>query len=109
MKTVEEVKVSEFEVTESKWSQFKAGLSRHKGKVMAGAMAGATAVYAGSPASAAGETGMSAVTTSIDTQMASIQSAAMLILGSIAGVAITLFAGVFVWKYGKKIFSVISK
>ncbi|HHK5531547.1 TPA: hypothetical protein ACQUHF_005628 [Bacillus paranthracis] len=55
---------------------------------------------------AAGETDPAATVT---TQMTTIRDMALTVLGSVAAVAIVLFGGIYVWKYGKKIFSIISK
>lgn len=46
-----------------------------------------------------------AMSTSFD----SVKLTALLALASIAGIAIVLFAGIYAWKYGKKVFSIIAK
>lgn len=52
---------------------------------------------------------MDSVTTDIATQFGTIQTAALTILGSVAVIGIVLFGGIYAWKYGKKVFSVIAK
>jgi hypothetical protein len=54
-------------------------------------------------------TGMSAVTGSITTEFGEIVTAALVVLGSVAGAGLILFGGIYAWKYGKKVFSVIAK
>lgn len=52
---------------------------------------------------------METVTTSITEQFGTIQTTALTVLGSVATVAIVLFGAIYVWKYGKKLFGIISK
>jgi len=59
---------------------------------------------------AAGEAGtLDGVADNVKTQMGSIQSIALIVLGSVAGVAIVLFGAIYAWRYGKKVFAIISK
>lgn len=52
---------------------------------------------------------MTDATSGITDAFGSIESATLTILGAVAVVGIVLFGGIYAWKYGKKIFSVISK
>ena len=52
---------------------------------------------------------MTEVTTAITTEFGEIVSAALVVLGSVAGAGLILFGGIYAWKYGKKVFSVIAK
>lgn len=52
---------------------------------------------------------MDAITTSITTEFGEIVTAALIVLGSVAGAGLILFGGIYAWKYGKKVFSVIAK
>ena len=56
-----------------------------------------------------GEKRMDAVTTSITAEFGEIVTAALVVLGSVAGAGLILFGGIYAWKYGKKVFSVIAK
>ncbi|MBY6269935.1 hypothetical protein [Parageobacillus thermoglucosidasius] len=49
------------------------------------------------------------ITDSVTSTMSGIKDAALVVIAAVAGVAILLFGGIFIWKYGKKIFAVISK
>ncbi|MGG3781575.1 hypothetical protein [Schinkia azotoformans] len=61
-------------------------------------------------ATAAGAEGAdTAVVTSVTDQMTTIKDTAIAILGSVAAVAILLFGGIYGWRYGKKVFAIISK
>lgn len=51
----------------------------------------------------------SSATSGITDAFSSLESAAVTILGAVAVVGIILFGGIYAWKYGKKIFNVISK
>ncbi|MCL6587668.1 MAG: hypothetical protein K6T72_14355 [Anoxybacillus sp.] len=53
--------------------------------------------------------GFSDVQTSVTSTMGDLKDAALSVLGAIAGVAILLFGGIYIWRYGKKVFSIISK
>lgn len=46
---------------------------------------------------------------SVSTAMDTIKTTALTVLGSVAAVAIVLFGGIYAWRYGKKVFNVISK
>lgn len=52
---------------------------------------------------------MTEVTTAITTQFGEIVTAALVVLGSVAGAGLVLFGGIYAWRYGKKVFSVIAK
>lgn len=52
---------------------------------------------------------MSTATTGITDAFSSIQTAALTILGAVAIVGIVIFGGIYAWKYGKKVFNIISK
>lgn len=52
---------------------------------------------------------MDAITTSITTEFGGIVTAATTVLGSVAAAGLILFGGIYAWKYGKKVFSVIAK
>lgn len=52
---------------------------------------------------------MTAVTTSITEEFTGIVTAALIVLGSVAAAGLILFGGIYAWKYGKKVFNVISK
>lgn len=54
-------------------------------------------------------TGMTAVTGAITSEFGEIVTAALVVLGSVAGAGLILFGGIYAWKYGKKVFSVIAK
>jgi hypothetical protein len=54
-------------------------------------------------------TGLAAITADIETQFGEIVTAAVTVLGAVAVSALILFGGIYAWKYGKKVFSVISK
>lgn len=49
------------------------------------------------------------VTTAITSEFGEIVTAALVVLGSVAGAGLVLFGGIYAWKYGKKVFSVIAK
>jgi hypothetical protein len=85
----------------------KTKLNKAKRAVTA-ALIGAAAVAYTSAASAA-EPDMTAVTSNITTKMGEIVTAALLVLGSVAGAALILFGAIYAWKYGKKVFSVVSR
>lgn len=53
--------------------------------------------------------GFEEVKTSVTSTMGDLKDAALAVLAGIAGVAILLFGGIYIWRYGKKVFSVISK
>ena len=53
--------------------------------------------------------GFEEVQQSVTSSMGSLKDAALAILAAVAGVAILLFGGIYAWRYGKKVFSVISK
>lgn len=55
------------------------------------------------------ETGTNSIVTSMTTEFTELQTIALSALGAVAGIAIALFAGIYAWRYGKKVFSVISK
>ncbi len=57
-------------------------------------------------AMAAGE---DAVVDSMTSAFDGIKTTALLALASIGGIAIVLFGGIYAWKYGKKVFSIIAK
>jgi hypothetical protein len=52
---------------------------------------------------------MTAITTSITSEFGTIVTAAVTVLGAVAVSALILFGGIYAWKYGKKVFSTISK
>mgnify|MGYP005831616953 CR=1 FL=1 len=52
---------------------------------------------------------MTEVTTAINTEFGEIVTAALTVLGSVAVAGLVLFGGIYAWKYGKKVFNVISK
>lgn len=52
---------------------------------------------------------MDAITTSITGEFADIVTAATTVLGAVAVSGLVLFGGIYAWKYGKKVFTVISK
>ncbi|MEK5217813.1 hypothetical protein [Psychrobacillus sp. FSL H8-0487] len=52
---------------------------------------------------------MTTVTTAITSEFGEIVTAALVVLGSVAGAGLILFGGIYAWKYGKKVFSVIAK
>ena len=54
-------------------------------------------------------TGIDAITATINTQFGDLVTSATTVLGSVAVAALVLFGGIYAWKYGKKVFSVISK
>lgn len=47
--------------------------------------------------------------TSITSAFGDIKATALAALAAVAGIAILLFGAIYAWKYGKKVFSVISK
>lgn len=55
------------------------------------------------------ENSMSAITTTITTEFGEIVTAGLIVLGSVAAAGLILFGGIYAWKYGKKVFSVIAK
>ena len=54
-------------------------------------------------------TKMTDITTSITTEFGEIVTAGVTVLGAVAGAGLILFGGIYAWKYGKKVFSVIAK
>lgn len=50
-----------------------------------------------------------ATTASIESSFGGLAKAALSVLGSLAVVAISLFAGIYIWRYAKSVFNVISK
>lgn len=54
-------------------------------------------------------TGNQAVVDSMTSAFDGVASTGLLALGAIGAIAITLFAGIYAWRYGKKVFSVIAK
>ena len=54
-------------------------------------------------------TGLDAVTGTVTTEFGEIVTAALTVLGSVAVAGLVLFGGIYAWKYGKKVFNVISK
>lgn len=50
-----------------------------------------------------------AATSGISDAFSGLETAAVTVLGAVAVVGIILFGGIYAWKYGKKIFNVISK
>lgn len=86
----------------------KDGIKGLKDKAFAIGAAGVAGALALSSNAFAAED-LSSVTTSVTENFTSIQTMAITILGSVAVVAIVLFGGIYGWKYGKKVFSVISK
>lgn len=52
---------------------------------------------------------MTEVTTAINTEFGEIVTASLTVLGSVAVAGLVLFGGIYAWKYGKKVFNVISK
>jgi hypothetical protein len=54
-------------------------------------------------------TGLAAITADIETQFGEIVTAAVTVLGAVAVSALILFGGIYAWKYGKKVFSTISR
>lgn len=51
----------------------------------------------------------SAATGDITSSFASFGTACLSIVGAIGAAAIVLFAAIYAWKYGKKLFNIISK
>ncbi len=49
------------------------------------------------------------VTGAITKAFGDLQTTALSILAAVGGIAILLFAGIYGWKYGKKVFSIIAK
>lgn len=47
--------------------------------------------------------------TAITNAFSNVKATALACLAAIGGVAILLFAGIYAWRYGKKVFSVIAK
>lgn len=79
--------------------------NRHKKSVATGLATVGTLALVG----AASASGVDEVATSVTTQMTTIKNTAMTILASVAGIAIVLFGAIYGWRYGKKVFSIISK
>ena len=52
---------------------------------------------------------MTAITTAITENFGDIVTAGVTVLGAVAGAGLILFGGIYAWKYGKKVFSVIAK
>lgn len=50
-----------------------------------------------------------AATGGISDAFSGLQTAAITVLGAVAIAGVVLFGGIYAWKYGKKIFNVISK
>lgn len=50
-----------------------------------------------------------ATVSSITSSFTTIKTTALAALAAVAGVAILLFGAIYAWKYGKKVFNVISK
>lgn len=57
----------------------------------------------------AAETADTATVTAITDAFGNVKATALACLAAIGGVAILLFAGIYAWRYGKKVFSVIAK
>lgn len=53
--------------------------------------------------------GSTDIVASMTSEFTELQTTALGALGSVAGIAIVLFAGIYAWRYGKKVFNVISK
>lgn len=49
------------------------------------------------------------VLANMETAFGEVQTTALSALGTIGVIAIALFAGVYAWRYGKKVFSIIAK
>lgn len=58
---------------------------------------------------ALGTIDFTSATSGISDAFSGLETAAVGILGAVAVVGIVLFGGIYAWKYGKKIFNVISK
>lgn len=52
---------------------------------------------------------MTEITSNITSTMGDIVTAGLVVVGAVAVAAIVLFGGVYLWKYGKKIFNVVAK
>ena len=53
--------------------------------------------------------GVDAAVDSVKTQIGSIGTGALIVLGAVAVTGISLFAGIYIWRYGKKVFQIIAK
>lgn len=80
------------------------------GKVMAvsGGVVGAANLALVKGMYAAESTVGTEVTDSITSSMGSLKTAALVALGSVAGVGIVLFAGPYVWRYAKRVFKTVA-
>ncbi|MMZ55480.1 hypothetical protein D1872_173340 [compost metagenome] len=74
-------------------------------KAMTGTMLTLSLMMIASSAFAAGDDVTGAVTSAFD----GLKTIALAILAAVGGIAILLFAGIYGWKYGKKVFSIIAK
>jgi hypothetical protein len=88
-------------------STIKRYASKAKKGITAAMIAGAAVAY--STGASAAEPDMSVVTTSITAKFTEIVTAALLVLGSVAAAGLILFGGIYAWRYGKKVFSVVAK
>lgn len=90
------------------FKMIKAKLSKAKNAVVGALAVGAVFGY-NSFASASAKSGVDAAVTSVKEQMGAIATGALIVLGAVAAVGIGLFAGIYIWRYGKKVFQIIAK
>jgi len=81
-------------------------LVKENKKATVTALATGLAIGAATAAGAEADTG---TVTAVTTQMTAVKDTGIAVLASVAGVAILLFGGIYSWRYGKKVFSIIAK
>ena len=88
-------------------AQLKSGIFSNRQAIVLSVVLGLTV---GLAMSASASTGADAATvSSITESFTSIKNTALAALSAIAGVAILLFGAIYAWRYGKKVFDVLSK
>lgn len=55
------------------------------------------------------ESNLSTITSGITDTMGQIVTAGLAVVGAVALAAIVLFGGIYLWRYGKKVFNVVAK
>lgn len=80
-----------------------------KNKYFVAAVGGITTLAVSASGAFAADPDMTSVTTSVTSKFSEIVTAALVVLGSVAAAGLILFGGIYAWKYGKKVFSVIAK
>lgn len=89
------------------FGKVKEKLAKAKGVVAAAVVGGVGSVL--SITTHAAGTADTETVTSMTSAFENVKATGLAALGAIAIIGISLFAGIYAWKYGKKIFAIISK